>query len=77
MKNDQMREIIERLDMIVKIMSIRLTGERDSPKDQIKDLLSVGMTPSQIGRILGKPTNVVTAYQARIKKSKKGKKDGK
>lgn len=73
MNDDQLREITERLDMIIKMMSIRLSEESNSPKEQIKNLSSAGMTPSQIGRVLGKPTNVVTAYQARIKKSKKGK----
>ena len=73
MNDDQFKDITERLDMIIKIMSIGLTEEIDSPKEQIKSLSSVGMSPSQIGRILGKPTNVITAYQARIKKTKKGK----
>ncbi len=73
MDERQLKEITDRLDMIIKVMSIGLMGETDSPKEQIKGLSTAGMSPSQIGRILGKPTNVVTAYQARIKKSKKGK----
>lgn len=71
MNDEQLEEITERLDMIIKIISISLTGETDSPKEQIKRLSAAGMSPSQIGRILGKSTNVVTAYQARIRKSSK------
>lgn len=73
MNDEQLKEITERLDTIIKMISISLAEETDSPKEQIKRLSSVGMSPSQIGRILGKSTNVVTAYQTRIKKSKKGK----
>lgn len=73
MNDEQLKEITERLDMIIKITSISLTGEIDSPKEQIKKLLATGLSPSQIGRLLGKPTNVVTAYQARIKRRSKHK----
>lgn len=68
MDDKQLKEVTERLDMIIKIMSIGFTEEETSPIEQIKKLLAVGMTPSQIGRLLGKPTNNITAYMARIKK---------
>lgn len=71
MNNDQVNEITERLDMIIKIMSLNFTDVVSSPIEQIKKLLIVGMAPSQIGKLLGKPTNVITAYMTRIKKSKK------
>ena len=71
MNDKQLKEITERLDIIIKITSISLMEDIDSPKEKIKKLLGAGMIPSQIGRLLGKPTNVVTAYQARINKRSK------
>jgi len=71
MNDNQLKEITERLDMIIKIMSIRFT-EEDSPLiDQIRKLMTVGMSPAQIGRLLGKPTNYITAYTSKINKSNK------
>lgn len=63
-----MKEITGRLDMIIKIMSARLIEDGSSPIEQIEKLSSVGMTPSQIGKLLGKPTNIITAYMVRLKK---------
>jgi hypothetical protein len=71
MDESQIREITDRLDIIIKIMSTRLVEEGSSPIEQIKKLSSVGMSPSQIGKLLGKPTNIITAYMVRIKKKNK------
>lgn len=71
MNDKQLKEITERLDIIIKMISFSLAGEADSLKERIGKLSAVGMSPSQIGRLLGKPTNFVTAYTARIKKSSK------
>ena len=59
MNESQVKEITDRLDMIIKIMLTRLIEEGNSPIEQIKKLSSVGMSPSQIGRLLGKPTNII------------------
>lgn len=68
MNESQIKEITNRLDIIIKIISAHLVEEDVSPIEQIKKLSSVGMSPSQIGKLLGKPTNIVTAYMARLKK---------
>lgn len=68
MNENQIKEITDRLDMIIKIMSARLVEDGISPIEQIRKLSSVGMPPSQIGKLLGKPTNIITAYMARLKK---------
>jgi len=71
MSDEQLKEITERLNIIIKIMSVSLTEEIAAPQEQIKKLSTVGLSPSQIGRLLGKSTNTVTSYISRIKKSTK------
>lgn len=71
MNEKQIKEITDRLDMIIKIMSAQLIENGNSPIEQIRKLSSVGMAPSAIAKILGKPTNTVTAYMVRLKKREK------
>jgi len=68
MDENQINEITDRLDMIIKIMSVSLVEDGSSPIEQVRKLSSVGMSPSHIARTLGKPTNTVTAYMVRLKK---------
>ena len=71
MNNEQLKEITDRLDIIIKVLSVNFI-EEDSPyMEKIKKLLSVGMSPAQIGRLLGKPTNFITVYTSKLKKENK------
>jgi len=63
-------EIIKRLDILIKLM---LESRPDFPKEkpdrpQIEKLARLGMSPSEIGRIMGIPTTRVGAHLAQIKK---------
>lgn len=73
MNEDQLNKITVRLDIIIKILSIRFT-EEGNQMEQVKKLLLVGMTPSEIAKLLGKPTNLITAYSSKINKRKAAKK---
>lgn len=72
MENKQPTEIIEKLDIIIKLLSLNIQAESD--KSKIYKLSMTGMTPSQISKIMGKPLNTITA---RISDFKKGKLNGK
>lgn len=71
MNEAQLKEITDRLDIIIKIMSINLMNEDVSLIEQIKKLITIGMSPAQIGRFLGKPTNYITAYVSKINRTNK------
>ncbi len=67
-------EVVKRLDVIIKLLleSRPETSEGWTARDQIGKLQRLGLTPSEIGRIMGLPTPHVTAQLSQIKK-KKGK----
>lgn len=63
-------DIIKRLDVLIKL---QLESRPDFPKEkpdrpQIEKLAKLGLTPSEIGRIMGIPTERVGAHLAQIKR---------
>jgi hypothetical protein len=62
-------EIVKRLDIIIKLL---LEARSESPKEkpdrpQIDILWKLGLSPSEIGRIMGLPTTRIGAHIAQIK----------
>jgi len=68
MNEKQTKELTERLDIIIKLMVIRIIEEDITIITKIEKLNSVGIKPAQIGKLLGKPTNYITACISRINK---------
>lgn len=69
MDDKQLEEITGRLDTIVRLLSLNLVKE-GTLQEQVTNLRTVGLAPSQIARLLGKPLNLITAYFSKIKKTK-------
>jgi len=69
MNDDQLKEITRRLDIIIRVLSIQYAQEGNQI-EQVRKLLSVGMLPSEIARLLGKPANLITAYVSKINREK-------
>ncbi len=67
-------EIVKRLDVLIKLLiEQKPEHERErTAREQIGKLSALGLTPSEIGRIMGIPTSHVGAQLSQIK-NKKGK----
>ena len=74
MNEKQMKELTERLDIIIKLMVMRNIEEDIPIIAIIEKLNSVGIKPAQIGKLLDKPTNYITACISRINKKQKNNK---
>lgn len=61
MSNAKEDEIVKRLDLIIALMLESKPETPCSVKDQILRLHRLGLAPAEIGRMLGKPTNQITA----------------
>ena len=68
-------ELIKRLDAVIGLLVATLpqTDQPRSLRDQIKLLDAAGLGPTEIGRIVDRPTKSVTSELARIRKGKKHK----
>lgn len=67
--------VIKRFNMLISLMLDIASRENPAPiTEKVKRLLGLGLTPAEVGEILGKPTNYVTAVMHA--KKKKGKKKG-
>jgi len=69
-EQDQLRNISEKLDVLIKLTAINVVSGK-SVTDQIDTLDSIGLKPTEISKILGKPPNTITGIIARLKKRKK------
>ncbi len=67
--NDQ-KEIIEKLDLLVKLSAANLASGKDF-KEQVRLLSSVGLLPKDIADVLGRTANNVSVTLNYLKKSKK------
>jgi hypothetical protein len=69
--NEPTNEIARRLDVLI---FLQLDQQYPSMTDKVKKLADAGLHSGEIGRIVGKPTNYVTATLSQGKKRKdKGK----
>ena len=65
---------IKRLNTLISLMAdVALRGESASTSDKIQYLLELGLSPAEVGEVLNKPTNYITAI---IHRKKKGKRKG-
>lgn len=69
MDKKDLEEITKRLDVIIRLLSVQFT-EGQNQSDQIKKLLTARMSAAEIAKLLGKKTNLITAYASKIKKTK-------
>jgi len=68
--NADSREIIARLDRLVRLTALNSIGGK-SLKDQVALLNSVGMTPAEMSEILGKNANLIRVTLHGIRKGEK------
>ncbi len=73
MAENQLKEINEKIDIIVNLLALNLVKDAKNQKDKIINLYSFGFTPSQIAKLLGTTPNTVSVAVSEIKK--KGKQD--
>jgi len=68
------KTLIKRLNTLISLMAdVALRGESASTSDKIQYLLKLGLSPAEVGEVLNKPTNYITAI---IHRKKKGKRKG-
>ncbi|MHC4159421.1 MAG: hypothetical protein ACYSSO_10130 [Planctomycetota bacterium] len=66
------QKLIKRLNTIVVLLVEGvLGGESVSTANKIRRLLDTGLSPAEVGEILGKPTNYITASMSKKKKIRK------
>ncbi len=68
----RMKEIIKRLDIIINLLLNQIANPENqmSIVERVRYLDSMGLPPSDIGKVMGKATNYVTAILTQTKKSK-------
>ncbi|MDA2910548.1 hypothetical protein MYX04_06430 [Nitrospiraceae bacterium AH_259_D15_M11_P09] len=67
-KDSTGEEIVRRLNVVIALLLERSGDESSiSIADRITKLADLGVSPAEIGRILGKPSNYVTATLDRRK----------
>lgn len=72
MKKTFDEQILERLDKIIRLLAINCS-EKLSLKNQIKVLMEVEFTPTQISNILNKNVNLINVMKHNIKKNQEEK----
>jgi len=66
--------IIKRLNTLISLTLELVSSDKStSIAEKVQHLLNLGLTPAEVGEILGKPTNYITAVIHRKKKIKKKK----
>lgn len=69
--NNDNQGIIKRLDIIIALLlRFRSNGSEVTATEKIAELANLGLSRSEIGRIMGKPANYISAVLG----TKKGKK---
>ena len=62
MDNDEISSIMKRLDIIIALMlRSSADGSENSMGSKIAALAELGLSRSEIGRVLGKPANYISA----------------
>lgn len=67
MKDDQFQQLIEKMDIIIKLTALNGLGDKD-PKDKIRILSGLGFRPIEIARIIEKTPNSVYVALHRLRK---------
>jgi len=67
-------KLLNRLNTLISVMlEVASDGNEVSVAEKIQRLLKLGLTPAEVGEILRKPTNYVTAVMHKNKKKVKRK----
>ena len=68
--------VVRRLDILIALQLEAAGGpEGQRPSAKIRRLSEVGLSPSEVAAVLGKPLNYVTATLSRKARAKKGKEE--
>jgi len=71
-ENELQQEILRRLDIIICLMLDRPAPDKaTSVSSMVHKLGGLGLSPSEIAKILGKPVNYITAVNA-TRRTRKG-----
>ncbi len=70
--SEQNNEVVNRLNTLIRLVALGLCQNKGQ-KEQISFLSSAGITPKEIGEILGTTSNTVSVTLSGIRKVKKGK----
>jgi len=66
--------LIKRLNTLISLTLELVSSDKStSIAEKVQHLLDLGLTPAEVGEILGKPTNYITAVVHSKKKRKKKK----
>jgi hypothetical protein len=65
-----MEKALRRLDVIINLMIDRENDAEATLRSKVLRLQSLGLAPAEIGRILGRPTNQITAAVTKGVKAK-------
>lgn len=78
MNDQQFKEIVSRLDLLIRLTATSILGNRNL-KEQVGFLSTRGFQPKEIAWLLGKTPNLirVTLHDWRKKKKKSGRKETK
>jgi hypothetical protein len=66
-------EVLERLDVLIKLQAAALTAQMESSKDKILFLSAAGLRPTLIAEILGTTANNVNVTLSKSRKPSKTK----
>lgn len=61
-------EIIERLDLIIKLLAMNMMNDEGSQKDKIIQLSKIGLQPKEIANILNTSNNYVNVTLSNARK---------
>lgn len=73
MKQAMNEEILEKLDILIRLQAAALTSTMESSKDKILFLSAVGLRPTLIADILGTTANNVNVTLSKSRKPSKSK----
>ena len=63
-------EITERLDLIIKLLAMKMMDDQDSQKNKIIQLSKIGLQPKEIANILGTSSNTVSVTLSGARKER-------
>ena len=70
MDEKQFHELSRKLDILIRLTAMNAVAGKNL-SEQVVTLSSLGFKPSEIGAILVKPTNLITATLSNIKRKKR------
>lgn len=71
MDEKQFKEIINKMDLIVRLLALNIVKDLPVQKDKIITLSSFGFGPSEIAKLLGTTSNTVSVALSEMKKKAK------